>query len=198
MVTSRVLATSRKPLTPGSSWTTESASIAAGRAPLELISSTLRRDSRASGVAAVTQRRRKSGRVLIFSFCRVSSSQSCSTMHRLVPAGARSTNCGLSTKLVWVRSPPAVASPQLPTAHAPQKPNSALPGMVMIFCFLRSIEDESARAMLASSSKRIALKRACCSTSAMHLGTSETRLTSARAASSVMAVSCICAKRSCE
>ena len=112
------------------------------------ISSTLRRDSSASGVAAVTQRRRKRGRLLIFSFCRASSSQSCSTMQKLVPAGARSTNCGLSTKLVCVRSPPAVCSPQLPTAHAPQKPNSAEPGSAATFCFLRSIEEESARACL--------------------------------------------------
>ena len=41
IVTSRVFATSRKPLTPGSSCTTESASIAAGRAPDELMSSIL-------------------------------------------------------------------------------------------------------------------------------------------------------------
>mmetsp|Transcript_51384 Transcript_51384/g.111800 ORF Transcript_51384/g.111800 Transcript_51384/m.111800 type:complete len:211 (-) Transcript_51384:3182-3814(-) len=197
-VISRVLATSMKPLTSASSCTMLSASSGAGRFPDALMSSSFSRDESTSGVAAVTQSRRKSGRALPRSRCFVSSSVSCSTMHRLVPGLARSRICGLSTKVVCVLSPPALESSHWPTVAAPHILNESEPATEALTWPWRIIEAERARPSAASISKRIELNLGCCSSIPMDCGASETRLTSARPASSVMAESCIWAKRSCE
>eukprot|EP00966_Prymnesium_polylepis_P124787 2886092-Prymnesium_polylepis.2 len=100
--------------------------------------------------------RRKSGRDLTFPRCRLSSSVSCSTMHRLVPAAARSKYCGLSTNDVFIRSPPAEPSFHSPATEWPQKANDGEPGSTCCSSSERSNEAESARAIDARISNRIA------------------------------------------
>ena len=119
------------------------------------MSSWVRRVANVSGLAAVTQRRKKRGRCLTRSCSRVASSVSWSRIVRLVPALALIRNCGLSTKLECLRSPPALPSFHSAMHAAPQKLNSLDPERDMEVCSERSMDEESARAIAASSSCRI-------------------------------------------
>ena len=76
-------------------------------------------------------------------------------MQRLVPGGALSKNCGLSTKLVCLRSPPALPSFQWPSVALPQNWKSELPERLISSRSFLSMLEVSARLMLASISKRI-------------------------------------------
>ena len=157
---------------------------AGGRAGGEIRSSAV-----AHILEAVTQRRRKSGRVLTFSRWRLSSSTSWRTRQRLVPGLARRMNCGLSTNDVCIRSPPAQPSSHAPLRDEPQNSNCFEPSMLECSCFVRCIELASARAIDAIISKRIVRCRGCAATTFIAAGISETRLTSASAPSSVIAAS---------
>eukprot|EP00967_Tisochrysis_lutea_P048408 scaffold59117_cov28-Tisochrysis_lutea.AAC.3 len=99
-----------------------------------------RRVSRTSLVAAVTHSRRKSGRDLERAFCRWSSRTSCNTKQTLAPGGALRMYCGLSTKEVCVRSPPALPSFHSPIAAAPQKGNVFDPADAAVSWPARSID----------------------------------------------------------
>mmetsp|Transcript_34308 Transcript_34308/g.83371 ORF Transcript_34308/g.83371 Transcript_34308/m.83371 type:complete len:387 (-) Transcript_34308:1038-2198(-) len=200
MTTSRVFATLTDPSTPGSSTTAPSPSTFAWRHPEELMSSILCLDSSVARDASTTHSRRNSGRDLVFSRCRFSSRVSCSTMHKFVPFGARTRNCGLSGKEVCIRSPPEVVSPHSPETACPQKRKDSEPGSTCDSSLLRSIDEVNARAIDANRSNRMVAYCGCRSTAARLAGTSDTRLTSASAASSEMVTSCSrsCAKSSCE
>ena len=106
-----------------------------------------------------------------------------------MPGLARRMNCGLSTNDVCIRSPPAQPSSHAPLRDEPQNSNCFEPSMLECSCFVRCIELASARAIDAIISKRIVRCRGCAATTFIAAGISETRLTKAKAPSSVIAAS---------